>query len=103
MGPLDPYEPIRPGPAGWLRSEVLELDVCEVEGRLPFRDCSGNRFPASHTETEERATVAERRVSAAEREKESGRRLRKRAERSAERAEAEVATLRRLLEARRRE
>ncbi len=103
LGPLDLYDPIRPGPSRWVCGDVLELDACEVEGRLRFWDYSRNRFLASNAETEERAMAAERRVAAAKREKESERRLRKRAERSAGRAEAEIATLRVLLEARRRE
>lgn len=90
LGPSGRYEPIELGPEGWARSEVLELDVCEVEGRLRFWDYMRKRFLSSHTESEE--------------EKQEERRLRADAERKATEAEqayrsaeAEIARLRALL------
>ncbi len=57
LGPSGRYEEIEPGPEGLVRSEVLELDVCEVEGRLRFWDYRRKTFLASHTE-ERRLRIA---------------------------------------------
>ena len=47
------------GPDGAARSAVLGLEVCEVGGRLRFRDRQG-RCLRSHTEAEQAAQRAER-------------------------------------------
>ena len=84
------YEPIEPGPDGSVRSEVLGLELCDVAGRLRFRDYQRGTYLKSHTEAEESA--------------EEERQLRKKAERAMEQAErarqasdAEVVRLRALL------
>ncbi len=59
LGPSGRYEPIEPGQSGWARSEVLELDFCDVDSRLGFWDYRQNRFLASHTEAEEARRSAE--------------------------------------------
>ena len=111
LGRSGMYEPIEPGPGAWPRSEVLELDVCEVEGRLRFWDYKQNRILASHSEErrereqaewereeERRLRVAsERRATKAEQEQAAERRLRTKAERRVADAEAELARLRALL------
>lgn len=65
LGPGGRYEPLEAGPDGAVRSAVLGLDVCEVGGRLRFRDRQG-RYLRSHTEAERAAQQAERARHASE-------------------------------------
>ena len=84
------YEPMEPGPDGAVRSEVLGLEVCEVEGRLRFRDYPEGVYLRSHTEAE-RSAEEERRNRLRERQ------LRKEAERARQASDAEVVRLGALL------
>ena len=43
---------MEPGPDGAVRSEVLGLEVCEVEGRLRLRDYRKGTHLRSHTAAE---------------------------------------------------
>ena len=59
LGPGGRYKRLEAGPDGAVRSAVLGLEVCEVGGRLRFRDRQG-RYLRSHTEAEQAAQRAER-------------------------------------------
>ena len=53
LAPDGRYERIQPEADGAVRSEVLELEVCEVGGRLRFRDYQKGEYLRSHTEAEQ--------------------------------------------------
>ena len=94
------YEALEPGPDGAVRSEVLGLDVCEVGGRLRFRDYRAGAYLRSHTEAERAKRQAERAERSAEEERRNRlreRQLRREAERAQQASDAEVARLRALL------
>ena len=78
------YEALEPGPDGAVRSEVLGLDVCEVGGRLRFRDYRAGAYLRSHTEAERATQRAERAKRQAERAKRQAERAKRQTERSAE-------------------
>ena len=80
----------KPEADGAVRSEVLGLEVCEVGGRLRFRDYRQGEYLRSRIEAEQ--SVQEERGNRLRE-----RRLRQEAERAAKEAEAEVTRLRALL------
>ena len=111
LGSDERYRPLADGPGGELRSDVLGLDLCVVEGRLRFWDYENGKFLQGPVQLAEARVEADRRASDADRrardaelraqqaklKAQEAQRRRQVAELQAQEAEAELARLRAML------